>query len=165
MGKGPNGKGEVCTYCRRTLEAQSAPSRLAATRDHVHPRSLGGTRKVWCCWACNSLKANKTAEQWSEFMKANPEWWKLCTWQRHRTRHKRGEPIHFAPGDIRDVRRICGNCRHYMALSPGQAAICIEKWRHLAWNEAVPLTAPTDSCVKFAARPLFQVRASALISE
>ena len=74
-----DGKGALCTYCRRTLQSSRAYSAVAATRDYVHPKSLGGTRKVWCCFACNNLKGSKTAFEWSRFMSENPEWWKKFT--------------------------------------------------------------------------------------
>lgn len=49
----------------------------ARTMDHVTPRVLGGTFRVPCCLACNQLKGDMTAQQWVQFMHANPEWWRL----------------------------------------------------------------------------------------
>lgn len=74
------GNGHLCTYCRRVMEARGNRSRLAATMDHVLPKSKGGggpwVRKIWCCRQCNTLKADMMPEDWSAFMVAYPEWWK-----------------------------------------------------------------------------------------
>lgn len=40
----------------------------------------------------------------------------------------------------------CATCTYFGPLKPGHAAICFEKWRHLEWNDAVPLVTPDDSC-------------------
>jgi 5-methylcytosine-specific restriction endonuclease McrA len=74
-----DGKGATCAYCRRTLQSSTAYSALAATRDHVIPKVRGGTYKVWCCFACNNLKEDKSPAQWTKFMADNPEWWKQFT--------------------------------------------------------------------------------------
>lgn len=71
------GHGETCYWCKRPLEATGSRSTRAATKDHVHPKSLGGRTKVWCCVACNNLKGDMLPSAWAEFMAANPEWWKL----------------------------------------------------------------------------------------
>lgn len=42
----------------------------------------------------------------------------------------------------------CATCRWAMPLSPGHAIICGEKWRHLKWNDAVPLTSKDEGCDK-----------------
>jgi len=80
MGRRPpmssNGRGAVCFYCERVLEATASRSRVAATRDHIHPKSKGGERKVWACRQCNLLKGDMTYEEWLAFMAAHPEWWK-----------------------------------------------------------------------------------------
>lgn len=70
-----NGRGATCAYCRRKLEATGSHSKLAATRDHVHPKSLGGYGQVWCCRQCNQLKGCMTMREWLRFMGRNPEWW------------------------------------------------------------------------------------------
>jgi len=72
-----NGKGASCIYCERVLEATTSLSSTAATRDHLHPRSRGGTLKDWCCKACNGIKGDMLLEDWRAFMQANPKWWKL----------------------------------------------------------------------------------------
>lgn len=71
------GRGYQCTYCERRLEAVGSRSLVAATKDHVVPKSHGGQRTVWCCRQCNTLKGNMTPVEWSNFMRANPGWWKL----------------------------------------------------------------------------------------
>lgn len=70
-----SGKGHPCAYCRRRMEARGNHSRLAATKDHVVPKSMNGTHTVWCCRQCNNLKANLTPAQWSAFMALFPKWW------------------------------------------------------------------------------------------
>ncbi len=77
----PRGKGARCAYCERRLEAPTSPSKLAATRDHVVPRSAGGTEKVWCCRQCNSLKGDMMPDQWLAFRQSNPEWWRRPEYQ------------------------------------------------------------------------------------
>lgn len=42
----------------------------------------------------------------------------------------------------------CLTCKWFARLSPGSAAICFEHWRHLEWNDAVPLTTAEDTCDK-----------------
>lgn len=78
-----DGRGATCSYCKRPLEATSSPGKLAATRDHVTPRSrwapidlVFGARKVWCCRQCNSIKADMMPWEWTNFMARNPEWWR-----------------------------------------------------------------------------------------
>jgi hypothetical protein len=46
----------------------------------------------------------------------------------------------------------CATCSWFYALSPGHAAICGEKWRHLPWHAAVPLTSADETCDKHEAR-------------
>jgi hypothetical protein len=72
------GKGQHCHWCERVLEAVNSLSRLAATRDHVHPKSKGGKKTVWACWGCNMLKGDMLEPEWVAFMANNPEWWKLA---------------------------------------------------------------------------------------
>lgn len=72
------GPGLRCYWCKRQLQSTESPSRTAATRDHVIPKSQGGRHSVWSCWACNNLKGQMQPLEWQAFMKANPEWWKLA---------------------------------------------------------------------------------------
>ena len=37
-------------------------------------------------------------------------------------------------------------CSHFLPLSPGHAAICMERWKDLPWNAAVPLTNKDGRC-------------------
>lgn len=71
------GRGERCAYCKRKLEASTAKSWLAATRDHVKPKSRGGTYTVWACKKCNAIKGSMAYRQWLDFMDHNPGWWRL----------------------------------------------------------------------------------------
>lgn len=66
------GDGEFCSYCQRELIAYSVTH---PTRDHVTPRSRGGTKTVWACMVCNSMKRDLLPNQWQEFMSTNPRWW------------------------------------------------------------------------------------------
>lgn len=59
------GLGEICTYCKRALEGVLSLSPLAATRDHVVPKSKGGHgRTVWACRLCNGLKKDMLPDDW-----------------------------------------------------------------------------------------------------
>jgi hypothetical protein len=69
------GKLQKCAYCARQLHVTTARNDQRATRDHVHPRHLGGTKCVWACVACNQLKGGMTLEAWQAFMQENPRWW------------------------------------------------------------------------------------------
>lgn len=45
------------------------------TIEHTHPRSKGGARIVFACLDCNQIKGDRTLEEWTAFMAANPRWW------------------------------------------------------------------------------------------
>lgn len=65
-----------CAYCKREMAPifhKNNP--LRATRDHVIPKSTGGNYMTWCCYSCNSMKANMPLIEWELFMKEIPEWW------------------------------------------------------------------------------------------
>lgn len=68
--------GYPCPYCERAMDRFGEPG-LAPTRDHVVPRSRGGTRKIVCCSRCNHVKRNLMPDEWEAFMAANPGWWLL----------------------------------------------------------------------------------------
>lgn len=72
-----NGAGAHCTYCERKLQPTGTQSPLTATRDHVKPKAYcwGENYKVWACYACNQIKADKEPDEWALFMKENPKWW------------------------------------------------------------------------------------------
>jgi hypothetical protein len=87
------GKGQVCFYCKRTLEATRSHSCLAATKDHYVPARAGGRQKVWCCRFCNTLKGGVSPQVWLEFMIATPRWWEkqnatACNRFRRRHHHR-----------------------------------------------------------------------------
>jgi hypothetical protein len=46
----------------------------------------------------------------------------------------------------------CAGCKHFAPMKPGHAAICMWKWRGLAWNDAVPLTSKDDWCEDYERR-------------
>lgn len=89
---GGRGLGEQCAYCRRTLENSRSRSRLAATKDHVHPRRHGGGRTVWCCRQCNALKKDMLEQDWLAFMRSYPEWWKNPLFSKFGLAHKKRLP-------------------------------------------------------------------------
>lgn len=69
-----------CRYCRRNLihpsRDKARTHEVSATRDHVIPKSRGGTTTDWCCLRCNHLKADMPLIAWAKFMQAYPEWWR-----------------------------------------------------------------------------------------
>ena len=67
--------GMPCHWCSRPMKRPGDASGMAATRDHVHPKSLGGRYQVWACRACNNIKGSMTERQWRTYMDANPNWW------------------------------------------------------------------------------------------
>ncbi len=101
--------GEVlkCAYCDRQLHVTTARNDLRATRDHMHPRHLGGTKCVWSCIACNQLKGGMTLEAWQAFMADNPRWWtQFAPKQKRRKRlapKKRSPPVEAASAKPRSV--------------------------------------------------------------
>lgn len=68
-------RGKPCTYCRRLVVGRRSASMLAATMDHVIPKSRGGTKTVLACRQCNSLKRDMMPDEWEAFMSDNPTWW------------------------------------------------------------------------------------------
>ena len=57
----------ICFYCGSfMLEPPSNGYHhpRSATRDHIHPRSKGGSLTVKCCAECNNLKRTLLLEQW-----------------------------------------------------------------------------------------------------
>src|SRR4051812_19585709 len=67
--------GAPCTYCKRPTEDRESLTGLAATRDHVTPRSKGGRTTVLACRLCNALKKDMALEDWKAFMESFPRWW------------------------------------------------------------------------------------------
>lgn len=66
---------ETCHYCSRPLQPRGTDSPLAATRDHVVPKSKGGRKTVPCCRTCNEIKADRLPDEWAAYMAENPMWW------------------------------------------------------------------------------------------
>lgn len=52
-----------CAYCGVSLKGDYA-SVFIKTKDHVVPRSRNGNITVPCCLRCNSLKSDKSLENW-----------------------------------------------------------------------------------------------------
>jgi hypothetical protein len=83
--------GKPCAYCRRPMDRRDV--RLHPTRDHVLPRSHGGTRTTICCFTCNGIKGDMLPGAWEAFMVANPRWWKMSRMElRLLRRHLAGLP-------------------------------------------------------------------------
>ena len=60
---------DQCFYCGQGLvqgadQPKSPVHPRTRTRDHVVPKSKGGDKKVWACWACNSDKTNLTLDEY-----------------------------------------------------------------------------------------------------
>lgn len=113
------GKGFHCAYCTRRLEAKTSPTKLAATKDHVLPKSRGGrgvmASTVWCCRQCNTLKGNMMPEEWSAFMRTNPRWWTYPQYQYGIKLRDRRECLGPAPFTV----GLGPTCQpHAMALAP-----------------------------------------------
>lgn len=112
------GRGKTCTYCERRLESVDSArghntSWLAATKDHVLPKSKGGDlwphilRLVWACRLCNNLKGNLLPDEWSKFMRAYPRWW---TWDQ------------FKHGGVDNVRLALAELVRRESLGPSTLA-------------------------------------------
>jgi len=78
------GHAQPCHWCGRTMIAGFGvhPAHpLRATRDHVIPiAAYGGDDAgniVWCCRACNAVKANMRPAEWDAFRANVPQWWDL----------------------------------------------------------------------------------------
>lgn len=70
-------KVKSCFWCDRQLEKPTSRSTTAATKDHVWPKSRGGSKTVDCCIACNNIKGDMDPIRWRKFCDANPKWWTL----------------------------------------------------------------------------------------
>lgn len=99
-----DGRGAHCAYCHRALLPTGGQSPLTATRDHVVPRAHGGSRRVWACAQCNTLKGCMSYADWRRFMMAHPEWWTL-------RRFQLGKSVHSLKTEEawRDARNAGGN--------------------------------------------------------
>lgn len=88
--------GKPCAFCLRVMDVTRHD--LRPTRDHYPvPRSAGGRVIVWCCWVCNAVKRDMTAEQWDRYRAQHPEWWdgyrarKAMRWRPNQS-HGTGKP-------------------------------------------------------------------------
>lgn len=67
----------ICAYCGDEFEGRDL------TRDHVHPRSRGGSNawenSVTACKSCNMRKANKTPEESGMLLLYTP--YRPCRWE------------------------------------------------------------------------------------
>ncbi len=95
------GHGEKCTYCKRTLESVTSFSRVAATKDHVVPKSKGGRTTVWACRQCNALKKDMDPDDWQAFMESYPEWWKNSLFAGVGKKHR--QETFYAPGTAKAI--------------------------------------------------------------
>lgn len=99
-----------CNWCGRTRYL---------TRDHVIPRSLGGSNGrsniVMACEDCNSLKGDMKPEHWAVVMRDIPQWWRLAS-----KRGPRGHQLYLAMVG-------CG-----FDFRPGSNGIPYEEW----WTES-----------------------------
>jgi 5-methylcytosine-specific restriction endonuclease McrA len=53
-----------CFWCRAALAGSESKSQFRRTRDHVIPKSKGGTVRVWCCYTCNQAKGALMPAEW-----------------------------------------------------------------------------------------------------
>lgn len=56
-----------CSYCGREYS-----DRIKKTKDHLVPKSKGGNGReniIHCCGDCNNIKADRTPEEFAEFLK------------------------------------------------------------------------------------------------
>lgn len=69
-------QGPLCHYCQCILnfDGPSSKNKSYATKDHIIPKSKGGTHDpeniVIACQKCNHLKANKSYEEFKKQMAA-----------------------------------------------------------------------------------------------
>lgn len=62
--------GRKCFWCQRIM--QSGSRFLKPTRDHVIPKSRGGTKTVICCLSCNNLKGDMPPAIWALMLERFP---------------------------------------------------------------------------------------------
>lgn len=63
--------GKPCFWCKRQMLMESAS--LQPTRDHLIPRSRGGTVIRITCLACNNLKGDMPPALWVLTLEKHPE--------------------------------------------------------------------------------------------
>lgn len=62
-------QGRLCPYCGIKMYGKGNSKTNAPTRDHVHPRVLGGGPVVMCCLRCNRDKDSLTLREWADAMR------------------------------------------------------------------------------------------------
>lgn len=67
-----------CPYCQRPFSGRVGNKRFsqARTKDHLVPKSKGGTLWNWACQTCNHIKSDMMPEEWDAYMLAHPKWWR-----------------------------------------------------------------------------------------
>lgn len=58
----PKKKDGFCCYCSQELNKHNF------SRDHVHPKSKGGKKKLPCCIKCNREKGSMTLVEYKDFV-------------------------------------------------------------------------------------------------
>ena len=76
--KAAKGEGKPCAYCGlKMVSSQARGDIRQATRDHIIPRSQGGSLKrsnrVHCCARCNFHKADMSLEDWLTLLRKHKD--------------------------------------------------------------------------------------------
>jgi hypothetical protein len=58
----------ICCYCEVALTSYDHKISTHKTKDHLIPKSLGGTILAPCCFGCNAEKANLTLPKYIQFL-------------------------------------------------------------------------------------------------
>jgi 5-methylcytosine-specific restriction endonuclease McrA len=101
---------DKCYYCESKLN-NSKHGKLRKTRDHVIPKSKGGTgagNYVPCCDQCNLSKGSKSLYEWECFLLTAPEHKLKEVWYKLRFRiikNIREHPL-YNPSDIVNYREF-----------------------------------------------------------
>lgn len=61
--------GRPCLYCRTPMRTYPAVGPFSPTRDHIRPKSHGGTEVLICCATCNKHKGALSLEEWLHELK------------------------------------------------------------------------------------------------
>lgn len=97
---------DKCFYCQRSFlpggpHASQATQGRQRTRDHIVPASVGGTRTVPCCRACNSIKGDMSPQEWLQFRRENPNWWAdNWQWMASQVARKRSKADRYCSADF-----------------------------------------------------------------
>lgn len=63
--------GKPCYWCRKPMMMES--QKWHPSRDHVIPKSLGGTEMKITCFCCNHLKGDMPPALWALMLEKRPE--------------------------------------------------------------------------------------------